>query len=297
MPLINSIYQTGIFLILYKLYKILNRIVTGTTELFRICDAEGKRIVRAAGGAGSEKVIGSGQKGLDSVALTSAATALNPMTVYRIERSAHCTILRRSVSIIVASYKLMHDLNARAATKFDSTNKAHERKLLELWDYAMPNEKLKARISDQWGKIGFQGLDPATDFRGMGMLSLDDLHYFARIHPKIFQRVLESSHHETEWFSMAIVGINITSFVISLVRTRQLQYYFYTYGTTKESYQEFYCFVFDAFEKEWTHQVTPLTVMDFNRVFGDVQGKIEKLLLEGHPTILASSSIATKKKE
>jgi hypothetical protein len=46
---------------------------------------------------------------------------------------------------------------------------------------------------------------------------------------------------------MAIVGINITSFVISLVRTRQLQNFLYTYGTTKEVYQEFYCELFAYF--------------------------------------------------
>ncbi|KAJ3329335.1 ELMO domain-containing protein 2 [Blyttiomyces sp. JEL0837] len=85
-------------------------------------------------------------------------------------QSSQALVLRASVSVIAASYKLMHDLNARAATKYDSTNKAHERKLMELWDMAMPNEKLTSRISDQWTKIGFQGSDPATDFRGMGYL-------------------------------------------------------------------------------------------------------------------------------
>ena len=102
-------------------------------------------------------------------------------------------------------------------------------------------EKLQARISPQWTKLGFQGTDPATDFRGMGLLGLDDLHYYARVHPKSYQRVLENSRHETAWFSMAIVGISITAFCIGLARTRLLQNYFYTYGTSKEVYHEFYC--------------------------------------------------------
>lgn len=34
----------------------------------------------------------------------------------------------------------------------------------------MPTKKLKARISKQWADIGFQGDDPKTDFRGMGIL-------------------------------------------------------------------------------------------------------------------------------
>ena len=36
----------------------------------------------------------------------------------------------------------------------------------------MPDTPLKERISKQWGDIGFQGKDPKTDFRGMGMLLL-----------------------------------------------------------------------------------------------------------------------------
>jgi hypothetical protein len=134
--------------------------------------------------------------------------------------------LRSCVTTIAASYKLMHELNTRAATKYDSGNKAHERKLLELWDLAMPNEKLTSRISEQWTTIGFQGVDPATDFRGMGrcrmfvpaicvlrvrwltffkgLLGLDDLHYYAKVHSQSFQRVLKSSQHETAWYVTTI---------------------------------------------------------------------------------------------
>ena len=33
----------------------------------------------------------------------------------------------------------------------------------------MPDTTLENRISSQWGEIGFQGKNPETDFRGMGM--------------------------------------------------------------------------------------------------------------------------------
>ena len=32
------------------------------------------------------------------------------------------------------------------------------------------------------GEIGFQGRDPATDFRGLGVLSLSNLVYYSREH-------------------------------------------------------------------------------------------------------------------
>ncbi|KAJ3414145.1 hypothetical protein HDV05_007007 [Chytridiales sp. JEL 0842] len=322
-------FKWPFLLFIYKLWKCLHHLFSGTSELFRICDAA----VAAERGMNKKgivseitdtelKPVGS------SVQASSGVRETPPGLVYRIDRSLlyssklimerkqleskecplnetinsilhrksfnklgglnspQSLILRSCVTTIASSYKLMHDLNARAATKYDTSNKAHERKLLELWELAMPNEKLEKRLSDQWTKIGFQGQDPATDFRGMGVLGLDDLHYYAKNHSDSYQRVLKSSKIESSWFSMAIVGINITSFIISLVRTRQLQNFFYTYGTTKEVYEEFYCYVFDAFEKEWTSHSTPLTVMDFGRVFENFQGKIERLLLEGHPTVL-----------
>ena len=41
----------------------------------------------------------------------------------------------------------------------------------------MPGLPLEGRISKQWSEIGFQGNDPATDFRGMGILGLKCLLY------------------------------------------------------------------------------------------------------------------------
>lgn len=41
----------------------------------------------------------------------------------------------------------------------------------------MPGQQLTDRISKQWQEIGFQGNNPATDFRGMGMLGLRCLLY------------------------------------------------------------------------------------------------------------------------
>jgi len=54
----------------------------------------------------------------------------------------------------------------------DSFNFFHQ---IKLWNLMMPNTPLKERITKQWGDIGFQGRDPQTDFRGMGMLSCSSI--------------------------------------------------------------------------------------------------------------------------
>ena len=47
--------------------------------------------------------------------------------------------------------------------------------IFQLWIVLTNGEHLESRTSSQWTQIGFQGEDPQTDFRGMGMLGLDQL--------------------------------------------------------------------------------------------------------------------------
>lgn len=66
--------------------------------------------------------------------------------------------------------KLCADIEDIRIIPFDSNNPDHENKLLKLWHLLMPNQILEDRISKQWQDIGFQGDDPATDFRGKLLL-------------------------------------------------------------------------------------------------------------------------------
>ncbi|KAI9106263.1 ELMO/CED-12 family-domain-containing protein [Phlyctochytrium arcticum] len=349
---LTRIYQSTWLLWVYKVFKSLYRLITGTTELYRICDravhdiagrkdrseveldlltgtsecdsSEGSSITNSkVGTTGKRRGGNSGQV----VEKDELEGFVNPGLIYRIDRAllystkltevrrrlesrdgtldeplaiilqkkrfpengspttqqAH--VLRYCMNIIMSSYKLVHVLNVRAANKFDPTNRSHERKLRELWDMMMPNEKLTSRYTDQWVKIGFQGKDPATDFRGMGMLGLDNLHYYAKYHTKSVQRVLDISNHPTAWFSFAIVGINLTDFALQLVRTRQLQHFLYSFGTTMTMFNEFYCYMFDEFGKFWAQQPM-ITIMDFSRVFEQFQTRIQLELLMSKETVL-----------
>ena len=87
-------------------------------------------------------------------------------------------VLHQGLTQIFSTMQLLHELNSRASTRYDVNLVQNEEKLLELWN-SLTNEKLQNRYSKQWQTIGFQGSDPSTDFRAMGMLALDNLHYFA----------------------------------------------------------------------------------------------------------------------
>ncbi|KAF9134889.1 hypothetical protein BG015_003361, partial [Linnemannia schmuckeri] len=148
--------------------------------------------------------------------------------------------LQYALERVASTHQLAREINQRVHTKYDSTNPAHERKLMLLWDLLRPQDKLEGRYTKQWTEIGFQGKDPATDFRGMGMLGLDDLVYYAKYYPMSSKHALECSHDAISWYSFAIVGINITSFAVQTLRTRQLQYYLFLNGTDISVYHELY---------------------------------------------------------
>ena len=112
---------------------------------------------------------------------------------------------------------------------FDGNNSLHTSLLETLWRLLMPGVKREGdagtRSSKSWSNIGFQGTDPITDFRGMGMLGLLQLVHFART--PAGRHVLDISQppvgaSELKFFPFACGGIQVTSLVLGLARDRKL---------------------------------------------------------------------------
>ncbi|CAH1766390.1 10143_t:CDS:2, partial [Entrophospora sp. SA101] len=204
-------------------------------------------------------------------------------------RTPAAIVLYECLTQICDTYKLTIEINFRAQTKYNSEDKSHEKKLLEL----------QGRLTEQWTKIGFQGKDPATDFRGMGMLGLDDLVYYAKNYRESSHYALESSYHTVSWYSFAIVGLNITSFALQTLRTRQLQYFLFKYGIEKNVYHEFYCYLFHSFNEYWTtYDQSVITTMDFEWMFAQFKINIRKELMERRITVLdETKNIFTQSKK
>ena len=83
---------------------------------------------------------------------------------------------------------------------------------MELWNGLRPFHRLPSRLCKEWGEIGFQGQDPATDFRGMGMLGLEQLLYFTTKHNKTALKVLKLSQGD---------GSDLSGFPFAIVRQKR----------------------------------------------------------------------------
>lgn len=144
----------------------------------------------------------------------------------------------------------------------------------------MPDTPLENRISKQWTDIGFQGTDPATDFRGMGIEGLDDLLYFVKQYPTVVHSIQQHASHPVYWYPYAVVGINITKFAYQLLESKQLQRYLFEHGTQTSQFHEFYCYLFFQFNQFWITHEPKLTVMEFESKFIEFKRKIQRQLLE-----------------
>ncbi|XP_068177394.1 ELMO domain-containing protein 2 [Antennarius striatus] len=150
---------------------------------------------------------------------------------------------------------------------FTSESQEHEAKLLKLWDLLMPAVKLESRITKQWGDIGFQGDDPKTDFRGMGMLGLINLVFFSENYTEEARQVLSHANHPKLGYSYAIVGINLTEMAYSLLMSGALKPHFYNTVQGAPELQHFhqlYCYLAYEFDRFWMAE-EPESIMHFNQ--------------------------------
>eukprot|EP01135_Chromosphaera_perkinsii_P006107 Nk52_evm3s400 gene=Nk52_evmTU3s400 len=113
--------------------------------------------------------------------------------------------------------ELRRGIDAARKVKYEETNAVHERGLLLLWGLLQPHCKLESRTGKTWQLLGFQGDNPATDFRGMGLLGLYNLLYFATFYTDICTSVLSNANHPYRGYSFAVVGINITALLFNLL--------------------------------------------------------------------------------
>jgi len=166
---------------------------------------------------------------------------------------------------------------------YDKTNPEHEATLMKLWAAVFPDQELKSRVNDQWKEMGFQGQDPATDFRGMGMLGLDNLLYIADNHPVIFRRIVkEQSSRDENDYPVAVTGISITQLLFTLFkvgaeRAKPADQVVYPILFDHDhALEEMYCIIFQLLDRTWDEMNA--AYMDFPRVLDAVKKKVTEVL-------------------
>lgn len=279
------------FSIVRPLYKWLLRLVTGRCELLRITSSgqtksqQTNRIeysLRHSKAPLLRNILFSDVIDIDDTIdkicqLKSIKPSENPTFSNR---------LRSSLRQITGYHQLYNEVEALRKTNYSSASAEHESLLMQLWNSLKPDTPLVSRISQQWGDIGFQGDDPATDFRGMGLLGLKNLVFFSTQYTDVARGLLSHCAHPQYGYSFAIVGINLTSMAYQLLRDGHLKAHFYAVVDSQPQLQDFhlvYVHLFCEFDQFWIRS-KPSSIMEFNVIREQFrQTVIEQLHLKCQP--------------
>jgi hypothetical protein len=129
---------------------------------------------------------------------------------------------RRRKPLTKTQRERLRALIDRAAIPYDATNVAHAESLRDLWKVAFPMRDLPGMKCEEWKEMGWQGVDPATDFRAGGLLSLQNLVWFAKKQNKVFKRLMRKTDGaRSDWeYPFAACGVNVTHALVELLQLR-----------------------------------------------------------------------------
>ncbi|XP_077448847.1 ELMO domain-containing protein 1 isoform X3 [Stigmatopora argus] len=207
---------------------------------------------------------------------------INPDTNPQLSISLQSSLLQ-----IVGYRHLLAEVEKLRREPYDCENAQHEDMLMKLWKELRPDTPLTGRISKQWCEIGFQGSDPKTDFRGMGLLGLHVLLYFAEHDKAAALQMLHDSLLPKHNFSFAIVGINITDLAYSLLTSGALKTHLYNVAPempTLQHLQQTFCYLMHEFHRFWIEE-DPSDIMEFNRVRAKFHRRILRQLRDPDATL------------
>lgn len=187
---------------------------------------------------------------------------------------------------------------------FDIFNEDHVTLLESFW-FAMKEEKrtVPGLVSPEWTLLGFQGNDPTTDFRSMGMLGLHQLLHFAQRKADTAHLILKEFTQPGQNFPFAIIGINLSRLVMELLGQRRLHTYIirrfgnltvdcslaYLEGPSNDEdcinycialVHDVYCLVYEEFYLVWVVR-KPSSIMAFTELYGEV----EKIMCDKFPIV------------
>lgn len=124
-----------------------------------------------------------------------------------------------------------------------------------------------AALGSHWEIVGFQGVDPATDFRGVGILGLlQPLAVCLCVETLPFMsNVVSLSHSPSQGFPFMVLSLNVTNIVLKALKDgvldRMIKEKETVLGVTTICYTAILFFIYDNWKKE------KLTLSDCGSVF------------------------------
>ena len=182
---------------------------------------------------------------------------------------------------------------ALANTKFTDATLTHPRGLYALFRGLTGDGRNPPRTGRHWESIGFQGNDPATDFRACGIWGLLQLVYFVQAHGAIANDIYLLSQDQVQNFPFAVVGINLSATVLETIRGSSLNKEINSHKddptfSLVTFVHEYYCALFYYVYSSWKRN--SYTIVNFGPLLQEVSEnsrKTPKMFLDLWQSMLA----------
>ncbi|CAL4930747.1 unnamed protein product [Urochloa decumbens] len=180
----------------------------------------------------------------------------------------------------------LNTLRRRLQIPFDGSRIEHQDALRQLWRLAYPTREIPPLKSELWKEMGWQGTDPSTDFRGGGLISLENIIFFARNYPKSFQMLLNKVQGQrSDWeYPFAVAGINISFMLIQMLDLQSTVpssksgiRFLELLGRDENAFDHLYCVAFRLLDAQWL--VKRASYMEFNDVMKSTRTQLERELV------------------
>ena len=189
-------------------------------------------------------------------------------------------LLEQYLRRICSKYALTKRIDRLCGESFDNKNTDHKRLLENLWKNLKPKETFPGVPNERWKELGFQGSDPASDFRSVGIFGLRQLVAFTGTDSG--QRAYEEAQYGPYWYSFAIVSLNVSNHICMLLKSRQFNRLLYSGDLNEEEgltlLDELTCVLFLLFHKDWM-DAKPLNLFAFSKVFAGSCIRFNKLFV------------------
>ena len=140
---------------------------------------------------------------------------------------------------------------AVAKMPFDDREPMHFRMLQSIFRRFTGTTGAVARYGAHWEEVGFQGHDPATDLRGVGILGLVQLLYLHNHDKRNAERLYRLSRHSVQEFPLAPLSINLTMAALTALRRGLLSREIVRRNDVLAVLNDFYVGAFYAFFALW----------------------------------------------
>lgn len=187
--------------------------------------------------------------------------------------------------------------------------------LRQLWSHAFPGEASQLQ-SERWKDMGWQGTNPATDFRGGGLISLQNLLFMASQKPELFSALMHKTKGQRAQdtpleaggrggeYPFAAAGVNFSHMLIEMLDLRDAtkvpalpagQGFLELMTADSDAFDEVYCLAFERFDELWLQTGIESGgkwgYFDFNSIKSKLQQELAKQLTVRPRTIAELRSL------